>query len=237
MAIAFDNANSVQGAAVANLTTGAWTIAGSDRLLVAGMSWGDSTPTTYSAIKWGGSGGVTVTQEGSTLSAGSFHRVALARLIAPVAASQTLYGEVGASQNEICLGGVSFTGVDQATPLGTAATATGSGASNTFTTTVNVSSAAGEVVIDISYAGTTEGDSNTCTIAVGALQTMRWEQENIGPGSGFSAGTQSTEDGAASVTMSEDYTFNISDAYAWGIIGVGIKPVAAANFIAPAILI
>ena len=219
MAIAFDNANSVKGTAVANLTTGAWTIAGSDRVLIAGMGWSDGTPATYTSIKWGGSGGTALTQIGSTLASGSFHRVAVARLIAPTAASQTLYGEVSAAQGEFCLGGVSFTGVHQTTPVGTEATATGSGTGTTFTATVDVSSAADEVVIDMAYGGSTS-NAGTQTIAVGAGQTMRWEQESIGT---FQAGTQSTEPGAASVTMSEDYTIT-SSAYAWGIIGVGIKP-------------
>lgn len=219
----FDNVNSTQGTAVANLTTGAWTIAGSDRLLVAGLGWADGSPPTYSAIKWGGSGGTTLTQVGSTLSAGSFHRVAMARLIAPTAASQTLYGEVSGTTGELCVGGVSFTGVEQTTPLGTASTNTGSGSGTNFTATVDVTSASDEVVIDVAYAGTTSGGNGSCTVAVGAGQTMRWEQENI---SNFSAGTQSTEPGAGTVTMSEAFTFGITDAYAWGIIGVGIKPAA-----------
>lgn len=229
MAIAFDNANSVQGGGVTNVTTSAWAIAGSERVLVAGMGWADSSPPNYSAIKWGGSGGVALTQIGSTLAAGSFHKVAISRLIAPAAASQTLYGELSGTAGELCVGGSSFTGVHQTAPVGTAATNTGSGAAVSFTATVDVTSASGELVIDAAYAGTTEGDSSTCTVAVGAGQLQRWEQETI---STFSCGTQSTEAGAATVTMSEVFTFNTSDAYAWGIIGVPLKPAGVDNQLA-----
>ena len=224
MAIAFDNANSVSGTSVSNLTTSAWTIAGSDRLLVAGMGWGDGTPGNYTAIKWGGSGGTSLTQVGSTVAGGSFHKVAMARLIAPTAASQTLYGEISAAAAAMAVGGVSFTGVDQTTPLGTSATNSGTGSDTTFTPTVNVSSATGEVVIDIAYGGSDDGTGTTLTISAGTGQTMRWEQESIAT---FDAGTMSTEAGAATVTMSHTFTFNNFQPWAWGIIGVGIKEAAA----------
>jgi hypothetical protein len=218
---AFDNANSVQGTSVANLTTSAWAIGGSSRILVAGMGWSSDPPPTYSAIKWGGSGGTSLTQIGSTIASGSFHRVALASLTAPAESTTTLYGELSGSAGEFCLGGVSYTGVNQSGPLGTAASNTGSGNGTTFTATVNVSSAGDEVVIDVAYGGSTDGGAANLAVAAGTSQTMRWEQENI---ASFSAGTQSTETGAGTTTMSEDFTFGGLNQYAWAIIGVPLKP-------------
>lgn len=219
--IAFDNANSAKGTGVSSLTTSAWTIAGSNRLLVAGMGWSAGAPPNYSAIKWGGSGGTALTQVGSTLASGATHKLAMARLIAPTAASQTLYGELSGSTDEFCVGGASFTGVHQTTPLGTEVTNTGTGTSTTFTATVDVGSAASEVVIDMAYGGSDNTAPSTVTVAAGASQTMRWEQENVG---NFNAGTQSSETGSATTTMSEDFTMGASVSYRWGIIGVGIKP-------------
>jgi hypothetical protein len=216
MAIAFDNANSIAGTAVSNVTTSAWTIAGSDRLLVGGMYWSASTPPAYTAVKWEGSAGAALTQVGSTLTVSAFARLALARLIAPNAASGTLYGEVSATADVLGVGGSSFTGAHQTTPLGTAATNSGNSASPA-TATVDVSSAADELVTAVSAGDRPIADS--ITIATGAGQTMRWENEVA---SSFTAGTQSTEPGAATVTMSEIYTSG--GAVDWGIIGVSIKP-------------
>lgn len=224
MAIEFDAQNSEQVSGSATCETTDWTISGTNRILIAAMCWADSSPTNYSEIRWGGSGGTLLTQIGSTLAIGSFHRVALAYLINPSAATQKLWGQLTGAQNEFCVGGISFKGVHQSSPLGTEATNSGTGTGSTFSSTVNVSSASGELVVAVSIGGSTAGGTSSCTVTVGAGQsaTDRWEEENMG--GGFSAGTMSTEGGAATVTMSENFTFSVSDDFAWGIIGVPLKP-------------
>jgi hypothetical protein len=88
--------------------------------------------------------------------------------------------------------------------------------------------------VDASYGGSETGSTLSCVVAAGAGQTMRWEQENI---AGYAAGTQSTEAGATTVTMSQDYTFDSSNIYVWLTIGIGVKPVAAGGgLIAPPLL-
>ena len=223
---AFDNANSVQGTAAANLTTTAWTIAGDNRLLIAGMVWSGGAPPAYSAMKWGGSGGTLLTQLGSTLAVGANLRVAMAYLIAPAAGSSTLYGEVAASTDEFCVGGVSVTGANQSTPLGTEVTNNGTTASSPATATVDVTSTlATDLIIDI--CGATQDGAAALTFTVGAGQDMRWEQESIGS---FSAGTQSTESGnGGPVTMSETITFTAPNV-TWGIIAVRILEAPAVLF-------
>lgn len=225
MAVAFDNADGAQGTGASSLETSAWTIAGSDRLLVAGMGWSAGSPPTYSAIKWGGSGGVSLTQVGSTLSQG-FGRLALARLIAPSASSAVLRGELSGSADEFCVGGVSFTGAHQTTPLGTAITNTGNGSSPVTATANNVVSDTNEMVVSAAFS--TQSASGTVTVAVGSGQTQRWEEESIGA---FSAGTQSTEPGASSVNMTEVFTASGGTAD-WMIFGVSVKASGIDNMLA-----
>lgn len=151
MAIAYDNVSPDTATQVAgtSLTSAAWTIAGSDRLLFGfiGTAAGGGGAA-HSGMKWGGSGGTALTQIGSTLTVGSPGRLSAWRLIAPTAASQTLYGNWAASQDESCIGGVSYTGVDQTTPVGTPATNTGSFAGVTSgNATVNVTTVSGDLVV------------------------------------------------------------------------------------------
>ena len=111
-----DGSNSVSGTSVANVTTPAWTAAGNNRLLLAGMGWG-GLPVDYSAIRWGGAGGTLLTQLGSTLETDdNAIRGAVASLVAPATGSQTLYGEVSGLADEICVGGATWTDVAQAMP-------------------------------------------------------------------------------------------------------------------------
>jgi plastocyanin len=118
------------------------------------------------------------------------------------------------------VGGVSFTGADQGTPLGTSASATGLGAASPATATVNVSSAADEIVIDSCCGDASSGVASSSTVVVGAGQTMRWEQENAATNQ--VCGTQSTEPGAGTVTMSEVIT-TPGDTVDWAIMGVSVK--------------
>ena len=140
--------------------------------------------------------------------------------------SQEMYKRVGATGAQTVtinfsgnfvqaiLTSLSYCGVNQSVPNGTAATATGSSGSPT----VDVSSAAGELVIDA--VGVLAGQALT---AAGAGQT---ERINDTDGVGFFEFGSSDEAGGATVTMS--WT---SDDSFWMTIGVGLKPVAAATTI------
>jgi hypothetical protein len=106
-------------------------------------------------------------------------------------------------------GVMTFTNVNQSTPLGTFAGA--SGAPPGFSATVNVSSVANELVFD------TVSCETCTTLTVGAGQSERW---NLSQSGLYAMGAGSTEPGAATVTMSwilgsEDY---------WAIGAVPIKP-------------
>jgi hypothetical protein len=215
MAIAFDVAQPAFGAAaITTLESAAFTIgSGSDRILMVGVLSGAGSPVDPSAVKWGGSGGASLTQVGSTVNVGSFVKVSLWRLVNPASGSNTVHVTWGSAQDERALVAAAYTGVDQTTPLGTPATATGT---NT-TPTVNVSSAAGELVVD--SVGFLDQGGNNRTLAVGASQTSRAEVE--GANLGFEGLGISDEAGTATVTMSWTTSGNVDN---WGIIGVALKP-------------
>jgi hypothetical protein len=104
---------------------------------------------------------------------------------------------------------MTFTGVDQATPLGTFVS--NKAAADPGPATVNVSSAANELVFD------TVGCEQCTSLTVGAGQTERW---NRSVDNGITRGAGSTETGAATVTMS----WTLGSANDWAIGAVPIKP-------------
>ena len=113
-------------------------------------------------------------------------------------------------------GSISFTGVDQTTPLGTAATvATG----YSTAATVNVSSASGELVIDNLGVGT-----GATSLTIGSGQTERWSQS---PTSWWGRG--STKAGEATTAMS--WTLEATDR--WIMDGVSIKPATGGGLSIP----
>lgn len=109
-----------------------------------------------------------------------------------------------------CVGACrNYKGVGTGNPIGTAVTATG----NSLTPSVNVSSASGEMVVDIAV-------QNTASATAGAGQTERLETHNSAV---LAMGSE--EAGAASVTMSWT-TLNSRE---WAILGVPLKPALAGN--------
>jgi uncharacterized repeat protein (TIGR01451 family) len=108
---------------------------------------------------------------------------------------------------------ISFTGVNQTTPLGTFVGAAG----QSTTASVNVSSAPGELVIDTV---TTNGDANNLTANAG--QTERWDLFSCTGDLNNVRGGGSTRAGAASVTMS----WTLGASKVWAIGAVAIKPAA-----------
>ena len=228
MAIAYDNAASTSSSAnVASLTTASWTIAGSDRILMAGVMSGAGTPVSPNAVKWGGSGGTDLTQKGSTLTFETYGRLSQWYLVAPTAESNTLYCSWASNQDETALGGASYTGVDQTTPHGTQATATNDAASQT--PTVNVTSAAGELVVDVAAVLDILGSRTTFVADAG--QTERVKIANVG-GIAYESFGMSEEAGAASVTMSWTGSGTATEAGS-AIIGIPLKPVAVGGTAVP----
>ena len=225
-AIAFDNAASTSSAAnVSSLETGSWAIAGSERILIAGAMSGAGTPVAPSAAKWGGSGGTDLTIIGVSTNFATFGHMSQWRLVAPSASTTTLYVSWPSNQDETAIGGASYTGVDQTTPLGTQASATGAPISTAAT--VDVSSAAGELVVDV--VAFLDNSGNITSLTAGAGQTARVDIDLVG-GLDFESFGMSEEAGAATVTMSWTGTGTNTG---WTIKGVPLKPSGGAPTCVP----
>lgn len=210
MAIAYD---ATSGVARGWVTSDSFshTCTGANRLLLVWVYFdrGNGSYTT-SALTYAG---VTLTLV-DTLNDGT-HYAELWRLIAPTEGANTLaatYNNVGPTA-KVVIRALSYTGVDQTTPLGALASASG----YTTTATVNVSSASAELVSDMGVCM-----SAGATLVVGADQTSRYELDT--GESGIAAFGFSDEAGASSVTMS--WSGWVTDY--WMIGAVPIKPTGAA---------
>ncbi len=168
------------------------------------VGWRNSTVGSISTITYNGAGLTLVT--GQTRGSA---RVEIWGLVAPDTGPNNVVITHSAGFDNGCTAlAISHTGVDQTTPWGTPATAT----STTGNPTVNVSSASGELVIDIEI-GVASGTVHT----VGAGQTQELNQQ---AGNASAKVGSSTEAGAATVTMS--WSYNISPG--WAIAAVPLKP-------------
>jgi hypothetical protein len=176
-----------------------------NRLMLVGISQRNRL---VSSVTYGGVPLTLVGENNSNANA----RIAIYRLVNPAPGTANVV--VNFSANPVWGAVVSVTtfyNVDQSNPLGTFATAQ----ANSSTPSVNVSSAAGELVYDVV-------SKRNQSISVGAGQTQRW---NLFSGSEIYGGG-STEPGAASTTMS--WTAGSSD---WAMGAVSIKPAPVFNTI------
>jgi len=132
----------------------------------------------------------------------------------PTAGAHTITVTADATNRRAGGGAVTYGNVDQTTPFGTPATASGT----STTPSVTVSSASGEIVLDIMVSKNSAGGT---TPTVDASQTQQFNFKTV-TGLGMSSRLNcagSREAGAASVSM--DWT--LSDSQGWGMIGVAIK--------------
>lgn len=180
MAVAYDNVcpDTFSTAGVGTLTSGAWTIAGSDRLAIGVMaSATGGTRQAHLEMRWRGSTGDLLTQIGTSLDIGPGGRMSMWRRIAPSAESNTAYGLLNAGQDEYAIGMLSYTGADQTTPVGTSVTNTGTcDGSGNGTATVNVTTTTGQMVVAAAWVVNASSATNpTMTPAGGS--TGRYEIE------------------------------------------------------------
>ena len=221
MALAFDAASSQVGALVSSLT---WshTCTGSDLALLVGVGFSPDGCSAYS-ISGVTYNGVAMTSVGSVGDpSGDCMSVQQWKLSTPSSGAHnvvvTFTGNVYA-----VAGAASFTGASQdtATLTGTQATALNTtGLSSAIT--VDVTSAAGEIVFDTAMAG---GDGGALTVNGSQSQKFLRGQSH-GDAAGIPNVGGSTEAGAASVTMS--WVISANDV--WATAGVAVKgPAASPN--------
>jgi len=207
-AIAVESTSSASAKAASSLTWSHTVGPSLNRILMVGVS-NNNTTRPVSTVTYGGTA---LTRVGFQNAPGTQNRIELWSLIAPSPGTANVVVTFSGSVDSVG-GAIVFSGVDQATPLGTFASANGSNASPSVT----VSSASGQVVIDTLA---TNGDGSSA--AAGPGQTQRWSLKT-GNGGGNALGAGSTEPGASSVTMS----WTLGHAHAWSIGAVPLKPGAA----------
>lgn len=208
MPLAFDAVSSGEGSGAGPFSF-SHTTSGADRLLLV-LTMVVDTIDTVSSVTYNSVG---LTAIPSFATANGLYRVAGHYLVAPATGANTVSVSVTGGVNDFGAMAISFTGAHQTVPLGTAANATGS----STTPSVNVSSAADEIVVDmlnIVHSG---------ALTVGAGQTQR--VSDIGP-NGFAKYAGSTEPGSATTTMSWSHP---SSSQTWAIGAVPVKPAAAAG--------
>ncbi len=198
------------GQGIGSSVTVSHTTAGANRLMLVGISMGNPA----------GNSVASVTYNGVALTFVGMHAIGIApdearvevwALVAPSTGTHNVVVNLaGPNAGGTTVGVMTFTGVDQATPLGTFVSDAGNAANGT----VNVSSAADELVFGVIAV---EAGVSDYELVPGSGQTERWdlfEAEANGGGS--------TAAGASSVAIS--WTFDAANQWA-----IGAVPIHAAN--------
>lgn len=206
--IAFDNSVGQEFAAATSYTVSGFTVTGSNTYAIVGIglrtNTGDITGVTFN--------GATMTELQQYNNNPGTMTIWLFGLAGPTTGNVVITGDTSLAAEVVVS---TYTGVAQTGSTGTVATATGTAP----TVTVDVTSATGEMVVDI--VGWRTGGDGTA----GAGQTKRSEGV-AGNGISMDLAT-SDEAGAATTTMS--WTIDGTTADGWLTIGVPLKPVATAT--------
>jgi len=206
--VAFDAVGpSSAGASVASGSSLSWnhtvTASGANLLLMAAIAVGSSPDTGRTlAVTYNG---VAMTPVGLVHSNNqALGYVQLFSLKAPASGTHPVLVTLTGGTASLAAGSVSFTGVDQTTPVRNVTTNFGTGVSPNVT----VASAPGDMVVDAMVTG--------CDGTITSSKTLRWlKQVNCSTAGGI--GAQSTAAGAASVTMG----YTVPSDW-WGMIGADI---------------
>lgn len=222
MAVAFDATANTSGL-LAQSFTFAHTCTGTNLLLVVCIEWTDTSISgaSLTSVTYNGVALTFLTSNGAGIGLNEIWY-----LIAPstgannvVVTFTNIVPAEGPSTNAVC-GSMSFTGVDQTTPLGTPGAATANSTAPSVTIT---GASANNFVFDsllVSSANLAQP-----TITVNASQLQRW-QTKIGGGTVRIAGAGSTKASTAgAVTMS----WTLSAARNWATIAVEVLEVAAVS--------
>ena len=208
--LAVDGAASTGTTAGGSSMTISHTTSGTDRLMLVGVSFGLGAGESVSEVRYNG---VLLNFEGAINGPGNDSRIEIWSKVAPDTGMHNVVVTLSAGTHDGATAGVmTFTGVNQATPLGTFASSSGFSANPSTT----VSSAADQLVF-----GVVAGDDTTNRDLIpGAGQSPeRWDlYANSANGGG------STEAGAASVVTSWTWSGGSDD---WAIGGISIKPAAS----------
>ncbi|MBK6902404.1 MAG: DUF11 domain-containing protein [Saprospirales bacterium] len=184
------------------------TLAGDNRLMLVGISYVDNASNTrqVNTVTYGAQN---LTQVGISRNTTGDVVTEVWSLMAPTVGTTNVTVTWNESHNAKVVGVMTFTNVDQTTPLGTPSTGIG----NASAPSLVISSATDEIVFDaVSWANDGLG------VSPGGGQTERWDHDEDVTGTDLT-GAASTETGAASVTMSWS-----DENIEWAHIAFAIKP-------------
>lgn len=187
---------------------------GSDRLLIVGVSLYQDADAVI-GITWGEQD---FTYLASRVKAGAI-RVELWYLKNPDVGTKDI--DIETDWGRVTVGAASWFGVEQAGTFGAVATM----ATYSATISVDVSSAADELVIDVA------GWHSNNVATVGGGQTQRWNRLGV-PGTVHVGNAGSSEPGDTTVTMSWTLPASVN----WATIGVPLRPAGAEVTVEPATL-
>lgn len=220
MAIAFVAATTASTATYdPSLTLSVVVSSGSNLLLFVAVNQRGGTANDPTGITYGGTA-LTMVSSSSVKAGGNPSWGSFWTLIAPTVGTANLVVTTPSGGAKLVVVATTYTGVDQTTPVGTPATTTGSGASQSAT----VSSATGEVVIGALI----HADGSTIAVTDGGSQTRR-ALVDTGSGGGDCDIEVSEKAGASSTVVS----WTTSPAIAWGTTGVALKPAATSTYPVP----
>jgi hypothetical protein len=193
------------------------TVSGSNRLLLVGVSicMNSSSAPVVSSVSWKGTESLSFVGAQNNQTENDDARIEIWKLVNPsTGTDQQVLVTLSATPTKAAgAGAVSFTGVDQSTPLGTFASA---GGDKSSPAAVDVTSASGEMVFGVACSeyGALSGFSGG---------TEHWNQ-NFGTDTYGAGGTKA---GAASVNVS--WTVGSTSSNHWAIGGVSVKPASGAG--------
>jgi prepilin-type N-terminal cleavage/methylation domain-containing protein len=204
------NVDSVSSGTTAAYTDSTMTVAhttgsGSDRLMLVGISFNPNDNERVTTVTYGGT---SLTKVGEGVN-GNDAMVYIYSLVAPAPGAADVVITFDSALDEGAIAGVmTFTGVEQTTPLGTFASASGN---NSTPASVNITSASGELVF-----GVVSSEYEAFTASSG--QNEHWNMSISGAATNGAGGTDA---GAPTVAMS----WSLDPSYNhWASGGVSIKP-------------
>ena len=202
---------------VTNTTSFSHTTSGSDRLLLAFVSLYATGNPDVSAITYNGVGMTKITEMSYEFNTNRFLETQVYRLVAPATGSNTLSITFAGTYIDTGVSVISYTGVDQTTPIG----ATGTNSGNIDPTVTFTTSNSNSLVV----AGAMVRGGDSAPFTPGSGVTERWDN-NSGAHTSFDIGIWGGEKAAATAgSYTVDATSSSTDFMS--IIGVEVNEAAS----------
>ena len=218
--------------AASSLTSGTFTVSGTDKALIGFVLSGDGSPVAPSSVKWRGSGGTSLSQVGTTQSVGTFYRLSVWQLVAPTDATDTFYTAWGGTQNVAITGATQYTGADQASPVDTSSLTvnTGSLSGTSGTATVTVPSISGQLVLAV--VAVANPNTGTNPLMDPGSHTNVYDVEGSGNAGGLMAMQVVSQVASGSSTVLSVGISGAESGAPWTMIGFVVKAAGAGPSIA-----